>query len=119
MTGEDQPSPAIGVFHFTFSDSDQVVGRPVESECPSQWGPRNWGQLSPARATAENKEIRKRDETLTTPRLAGGLARRVQVLPRNERRNKRPGLGGLAFFHRILIHVLDRAVDVIDRVKED
>ena len=37
---------------MTLSFSLQVIGRPVASEIPLPWGPRNWGQLSPAAATA-------------------------------------------------------------------
>src|SRR5687768_14590939 len=47
-TGDDQPSPGMGVLNLTFCVSDHVCGRLVESLWPCWRGPRNWGQISPA-----------------------------------------------------------------------
>src|SRR4051794_14703256 len=58
MTGEDQARPWMAVFHLTFCDSDQVVGRLLESVVPWPVGPRNWGQFSSARAKPESARRR-------------------------------------------------------------
>src|SRR5262249_39223387 len=47
--GDETLRPGRSAFHLTFSLSLQVVGRPVSSETPDAFGPRNCGQ-SPAEA---------------------------------------------------------------------
>src|SRR5256885_15749360 len=51
-TGDDQALPCTAVFHTTFSCSDHLSGRAVESETPWPVGPRNWGQLVSAKLAA-------------------------------------------------------------------
>src|SRR2546429_7802174 len=58
MTGEDQDLPWMAVFHLTFLDSLQVVGRPLASETPWPVGPRNWGQFSSPSARGEKPGIK-------------------------------------------------------------
>src|SRR5438128_8932290 len=61
MTGDDQALPWTGVFHFTFAVSLQVIGRPLESEWPSPFGPRNCGQLSLAHAEKTSRAADSRE----------------------------------------------------------
>src|SRR5580692_12035783 len=51
-TGDDQPEPGMSVFHATFCVVDQWSGSAGSSATPVDPGPRNCGQLSPARTGA-------------------------------------------------------------------
>src|SRR4051794_11910183 len=52
-TGEATLRPGSSAFHLTFSVGPQEVGRPVSSDTPEAFGPRNCGQ--PAAAAIPTK----------------------------------------------------------------
>jgi hypothetical protein len=54
--GEDQPRPAISVFHATLLMADQCSGRLVLVLMPCACGPRNWGQFVCALAPKDNEK---------------------------------------------------------------
>src|SRR4030095_15846891 len=52
MIGDDQPSPGIGVFHFTFDRAVHSTGTFFSAEIPWPVGPRKPGQFSAGTPTA-------------------------------------------------------------------
>jgi hypothetical protein len=69
IAGDDQPTPAIGVFHAILSDSLHSNGSPLALEWPSPPGPRNWDQSSAPSARHAGKASASMRRPVVFPRF--------------------------------------------------
>jgi len=89
ITGEDQPSPGMAVFHAIFFDSLQKIGRPFSLECPCPSGPRNSGQSSASPSLARRQMDSRSSPNIVLPRnrvfhfigVPTKLCRIMQIVP--------------------------------------